>query len=199
MRLTPTAAAMTRSARILVRCFVPGRTRLPRLVGASLSVLLAAATPLMAAPPASAAVPEHFSFAFGPEEDPAFATCDGFNIALSTAGRVSGTVLFDDAGEPYRFIVHTRLRDTLVNSVTGTTVVNRGVFTEIYTRVPGTDDFTSTLQGFKFMGTRPGRGLVLQDVGHIVFSPNEEEILFIAGQHHVPDDGDEALFCAALA
>jgi hypothetical protein len=49
------------------------------------------------------------------------------------------------------------------------------------------------------MGTSPGEGLVLQDVGRIVYSP-EEEIVFQAGQHRVPDGPEaEEVFCAALA
>jgi hypothetical protein len=48
------------------------------------------------------------------------------------------------------------------------------------------------------MGTSPSEGLVLQDVGRIVYSPSEEQILFLAGQHKVPDPGGEAVFCAAL-
>jgi hypothetical protein len=43
--------------------------------------------------------------------------------------------------------------------------------------------------------------LVLQDVGRIVYSPDEEQVLFLAGHHFdVPGGPDaEALFCAALA
>jgi hypothetical protein len=57
---------------------------------------------------------------------------------------------------------------------------------------------THALVGFRFMGTSPGEGLVLQGVGRMVYSPREEQILFLAGQHEVPDPGGEAVFCAAL-
>jgi len=108
-------------------------------------------------------------------------------------------VFFDGAGEVAKFVVHTAVQDTLTNSVTGKTVVNRGVFTELFTRIDDSDEFTHVLVGHRFMGTSPGEGLVLQDVGRIVYSPGEEQILFVAGQHHVPDPGGEAVFCAALA
>lgn len=66
-------------------------------------------------------------------------------------------------------------------------------------RIDGTDEFTHALVGFRFMGTSPGEGVVLQDIGRIVYSPDEEQILFLAGQHNVPDEGFEAELCAALS
>jgi hypothetical protein len=149
------------------------------------------------ASPAIATRPDRFSF---PEEgsEPHFVQCDGFEIGLATTGNIDVTVFFDSAGQVAKFVVHTAVRDTLTNSVTGKTVVNRGVFTELFTRIDGSDQFTHALVGYRFMGTSPGEGL-LQDVGRIVYSPGEEQILFLAGQHHVPDPGGEAVFCAALA
>jgi hypothetical protein len=83
------------------------------------------------------------------------------------------TVYFNEAGEIVKFIVRNRATDILTNSVTGKTVVNRGVWQEIFTRIDGTDEFTHALVGFRFMGTSPGEGLVLQDVGRIEYSPDE--------------------------
>ena len=149
--------------------------------------------------PANATPPERFHFSDSGSE-PGFIQCDGFEIDLETTGTVDGTVFFDDAGEVIKVIVRTRATDILTNSVTGKTVVNRGVFQQVFTRIDGTDEFTHSLVGFRFIGTSPGEGLVLQDVGRIEYSPDEEEILFIAGHHFdVPGGPDaEALFCAAL-
>ena len=131
--------------------------------------------------------------------EPGFIHCDGFEIDLETTNTVDVTVYFDKTGEVVKFLVRTRATDIFTNSVTGKTVVNRGVFQELGTRVEATGEFTETLVGFQFMGTSPGEGLVLQDVGRTVFSP-EDEILFRAGQHNVPDGPEaEAVFCAALS
>ena len=94
------------------------------------------------------------------EEDsvPDFLQCDGFEIALTTTGTGSGTVFFDDAGEVIKVLVRHRVRDVLTNSVTGKTVVNRGVFQETFTPIEGTDDFTATVTGFRLHGHFPGRG-----------------------------------------
>jgi len=116
------------------------------------------------------------------------------------ASLLSGSVIvfFDESGEAIKFIVQTRGTDTLTNSVTGETVVNRFVFEELFTRIDGTDEFTHALVGFRFMRTAPGEGLFIQDVGRIVYSPDEEQILFLAGQH-VADADVGAAFCAALS
>jgi hypothetical protein len=160
--------------------------------------LIAVLAGLALAPAANATPPEHFSF---PEEgsDPHFAQCDGFEIGISSAGTTSVTVFFDAKGVPVRFAIHSNLADTFTNSESGKVVVNRGVFQEVFTRIGDTDDFAHTLTGFRFMGTSPGEGVVLQDVGRIVYSGPEEQIVFSAGAHHLLDDGDAATFCAALA
>ena len=150
------------------------------------------------AAPANAAPPEMFHFSESGSE-PGFIQCDGFEIDLETTNTVDVTVYFDETGEVVKFLVRTRATDIFTNSVTGKTVVNRGVFQEVGTRVEATGEFTEALVGFQFMGTSPGEGLVLQDVGRTVFSP-EDEILFRAGQHNVPDGPEaEAVFCAALS
>jgi hypothetical protein len=119
---------------------------------------------------------------------PGFINCDGFDVGLRTLGVMDITAWLDDAGEPQRFFVRTNLVDTATNSVTGEQLVNRGVFEEMFVRIDGTDEFTHQLVGFRFMATRAGDGLLMQDVGRIVYSPNEESILFLSGQHHVDDD-----------
>jgi hypothetical protein len=150
------------------------------------------------AAPASATPPEMFSFS---EEgsDPHFLQCEDFEIALTTTGTGNVTVFFDDTGEVSKILVRHRLRDVFTNSVTGKTVVNRGVFQETFTRIDSTDDFTATVTGFRFMATFPGEGLVLQDVGRFEESP-DGEILFLAGQHDLlPEAAEPAVICAALS
>ena len=159
--------------------------------------VIAVAWLLLLAASASATAPQRFSY---PEDGsvPDFAQCDGFHISLSTTGSTTGTLFLDSQGGFARLLLHTQVRDTFTNSATGKTVVNRGEFDEIFTPI-GTDEVTHVLVGHTFMGTSPGEGVVLQDVGRMVYSPTDGQIVVSAGQHHVPDDTDPALFCAALA
>jgi hypothetical protein len=151
------------------------------------------------AAPASATPPERFHDS-GSDADPHFLQCDGFEIARVSTGSFDGTVYFDQAGDVVKVLVRNRATDVFTNSVTGKTVTNRGVFQELFTRIDGTDDFTHSLVGYRFMATSPGEGVVLQDVGRIIYSPDEEQILFLAGQHNVPDGPEaNAVFCAALS
>jgi hypothetical protein len=146
---------------------------------------------------AGATPTERFTFSES-SSDPHFGQCDGFEIGIDTTLSGAVIVFFDETGEAIKVIVHSSGTDTLTNSVTGKTVVNRFLIEELFTRIDGTDEFTHTLVGFQFIGTSPGEGLFIQDVGRIVFSPNEEQILFLAGQH-VADSDVGAAFCAALS
>ena len=166
--------------------------------GAQLAVALGAVViGLALAPGAWAATPERFSFADG-GADPGFQHCDGFDVSLTSAATVDGTVFFDDAGSPVRFQLRWHGRDTFTNSVSGKVLLNPFQFTETYNRVPGTDDFAITLVGHRFQATTPSSGVVLQDVGRLVWSPGEEQLLFSAGQHDLLDDSQAGPFCAAL-
>jgi hypothetical protein len=154
---------------------------------------------LALAAPASAMTPDRVTGSDS-DADPHFVQCDGFEIARVSSDSFDGTVYFDQAGEIVKVLVRSRATDVFTNSVTGKTVTNRGVFNELFTRIEGTDDFTHALVGYRFMANSPGEGVVLQDVGRILYSPDEQQILFLAGQHHVPDGPEgEAAFCAALA
>jgi hypothetical protein len=161
--------------------------------------VLSSSAALLPAGTALATPPEMMHFTDSGSE-PGFIHCDGYAIDLATSGTVDVTAYFDRAGDLVKFLARTRVRDVFTNTVTGKIVVNRGVFQETFTRIRGTDEFTQSLTGFRFMGTSPGEGVVLQDVGRIEYVGDEEEIVFLAGQHHIPDDENaEDVFCAALA
>jgi hypothetical protein len=170
-----------------------------RRFGTAAAAVILGCTMLGFAAPASATSPERFHDS-GSGSEPGFIQCDGFAIDLETSDTNDGTVFFNQEGEVTKVIVRTRAEDILTNSVTGKTVVNNGVFQQVFTRIDGTDEFSHALVGFRFKGTYPGEGLVLQDAGRIEYSPNEEEILFIAGHHFdVPGGDPDAVFCAALS
>jgi hypothetical protein len=149
---------------------------------------------------ASARPPERFHFTESGTE--VLLHCDGFDGNLDSTGIFDGTVFFDEGGEPVRFIVRGRIKETVTNSVTGKTMVNRAVFQDTFRRIDGTDDFTHSVVGYDFHVKVDGRGpVVFRDVGRKVFDPETGEIVFRAGQTNIPADGSEAeaLFCAALA
>jgi hypothetical protein len=150
------------------------------------------------AAPASARPPERFSFEQSGSE--VLAHCDGFDILLDTTGFFNGTTFFDQSGEEVKIIIRGRITETMTNSETGKTVVNRGVFQDFFRRVDGTDEFIHSVVGFDFQGKVAGRGpVVFQEVGRKVFGPDGETIVFSAGHSTLPEGDAEALFCAVLS
>jgi hypothetical protein len=162
-----------------------------------LLLILGAAAAL--APAAGAMPPERFGPSEGTESDPHFNQCDGFEIGGVFTNSVKGTVFFDKAGEAVRVLIRQRAEDLFTNSVSGKTVLNRGFIQVTLARIPHTDDFTETVVGHDFLATSPGDGIVLQDVGRIVFPMDTHAVtLFQAGKHIAEAEfGD--LVCAALA
>ena len=164
--------------------------------------LIAGCALLGFAAPASASPPEHFSFTESGTE--VFAHCDGFDLILAGTATVRGTVFFDKSGEIVKVISHARITETYTNSVTGKTVVNRGVFQDFFTRIRGTDEFIHTVSGFDFQAKVAGRGpLVLQEVGRkvIMFDPETgEETVVFRGHTTLPEGVEvDAVLCAALS
>jgi hypothetical protein len=79
-------------------------------------------------------------------------------------------------------------------------VVVRGEFSEFMERIPGTDEFTKTVVGHRYMVTEPGLGVTVRDVGRITYGDLEQTIvLWQAGKHDLALDAEtEPTFCAAL-
>jgi len=149
------------------------------------------------AAPASARPPERFSFEQSDSE--VFAHCQGFDIVLEGRGVFNGTTFFDPSGEEVKTIIRGRITETMTNSETDKTVVNRGVFQDFFRRIADTDEFVHSVVGFDFQGKVAGRGpVVFQEVGRKVFGPDGETIVFSAGHSTLPED-PEALFCAVLS
>lgn len=162
--------------------------------------LIAAVAPIFLAVtaiagPAAATPPDTFSF--GEQfEVPVLAECDGFTIAGSLTTHVTVRVFFDSGGDVQRFSVKTMADDVLTNNVTQRQVQVRGVFEEMFTQIGDTDEFSHTLVGYRYMGFAGGEGLVLQDVGRIVYDP-EHNVVSLAGQHDAEPVEQDAV-CAAL-
>jgi hypothetical protein len=153
------------------------------VLGAALLGVLALALP------AGAAAPFRETFAeSGSEPVP----CDGFDAILERiiTGRVS--VYFDNDGIPLRAQVDATMAGSVVNVVSGKSVVLRGHIHVI-------DDFDSgvaTWTGPVFLANDRSRGSVITDTGRVSFL--EDEIVFEAGPHQAIEQG-AAVFCAAVA
>jgi hypothetical protein len=129
-------------------------------------------------------------------------SCDGFDIRIEGTETRRATVFFDDQGQVDHVIERVVApHDVLTNTVTGESIVNRGEFTHFYQRNPGTDTFKVAITGFRYFVNRAGEGVVLRDVGRIVYATQfQEEVLFSAGVHELAYEADiEPTFCAALA
>lgn len=166
-----------------------------RLIGGAAAVALVAALTAVAGP-ATAAQPD--TFTFDEAVDIAdMAQCDGFVVDGSLDSHVTVRVFFDAAGNVERFQVKTVAHDVLTNRTTQRQVEVDGVFTEIFTRIGDTDAFEHSLVGFRYRGFAEGEGLVLQDVGRIVYDP-DHNVVSLAGRHDAEPD-ELAAVCAALA
>jgi len=128
--------------------------------------------------------------------------CDGFDIRLEGAGTDSFTTFLDDAGDVTRVIYRARYpHDTLTNTVSGSSIVVRGEFQEVLNRIPGTDQFTKTISGFRYMVNEPATGVTIRDVGLITYGDlGQTIILWQAGEHELAlDAAFEPTFCGALS
>lgn len=158
-------------------------------------------TALLAASAARASGPLHFGPFTNSYSFIGF-SCEGFDILIEGEGTDSFTVFLDDAGEVTKVIYRARFpHDTLTNTVSGKSIVVRGEFQEFIERVPGTDEFTKTITGFRYLVNESGVGVTIRDVGRITYGDLEQTIvLWEAGEHDLAFDAAfEPTFCAALA
>jgi hypothetical protein len=89
----------------------------------------------------------------------------------------------------------------LTNTVTGKSIVVRAEFDETITPIPGTDEGTKTIVGYRYLVNDPGVGAAIRDVGRISYGDFEQTIiLWQAGEHDLALESEiEPAFCAALA
>jgi hypothetical protein len=166
-----------------------------------LTVLVALAAVVALAGPAHAAGPVHL----GPFHDQGEFTVDCGDFEASVSGTVTTwfTIWTDDAGEVTKFFMRVLApADTWTNTTTGASIVVRGEFVQTAERVPGTtDEWTVTVRGHRYMVNEPGEGLILADVGRIVYGNlDEDDILSAAGRHDLALPQEvEPRICAAIA
>ena len=156
---------------------------------------------MLAASPVSATAPEQLGPNFYDVTFIGF-DCGDFDIEIASQGSDRLTVFFDAAGDITRLTYYARFpRDVMTNTVTGRSIVVRGEFQQTLAPIPGTDDFSVTIVGFRYLVNQPGLGATIREVGRITYAQAEELLItFQAGHHDLAVDEDLGpVFCGALA
>lgn len=154
---------------------------------------------LLATGSASAASPTREDVGVFPYEFSADCGPYGFDFAINVQGAetVRVATFYSADGEPVRIVIHSTFRETDTNSVTGKALPFRGLLVRTLDLVAG----TRTDVGRMFLMTDPGRGIVIQDVGRVVFDA-PFHVSFEAGHHEVLHGGTashlDELACNAL-
>jgi hypothetical protein len=105
-----------------------------------------------------------------------------------------GTVYFSSAGDPIRIVIHWEHHSNDTNSVTGFTIHEHGHYTETIDLISGTD----TLTGNQEIANRRGTGVVVQDVGRVVYDASGNLVFFAGGRHHSEVLLGDQVLCDAL-
>ena len=139
-----------------------------------------------------AAQPDRFEFS---DSNPGTVDCVSFEDQFTDFVDARGTVSFNQSGEPVRIVIHWEHRSDDTNSVTGLTLHEHGHYTETIDLLARTDAIT----GNQEVMNRPGTGVVVQDVGKVVYDEDGNLVFFAGGRNHSEElRGDEVL-CDALA
>ena len=143
----------------------------------------------LAADQALAAAPKahHSKFRFSGRVD-----CGSFSDRFTDRYWIQGRTFFDGKGRAIRTIDHVRHTSTDRNSRTGLTLHQHdryNIKTDLRTGI-------LRLSGGLFRINRPGKGMVIHDVGRVVMDANQN-ITFTAGRHDVLGKSSD-VFCSAL-
>jgi hypothetical protein len=141
---------------------------------------------------ASALAPLPVSFSFS---NTGTVKCGTFNDQFTDFFEANAATYFDSAGNPVRFVIHWEHHSDDTNSVTGLTLHEHGHFTETFDLLSGTD----TITGNEEIATRPGTGVVVQDVGKVVYDADGNLVFFAGGRKHSEVLLGEQVLCDALA
>jgi len=130
---------------------------------------------------------------------PSGISCGSFQVLETETTTTRFTIFYNQAGKVTQAVFHVRLVGTFSNSVTGKSVPQQEYATVTFTfATPG--DFstiTATYTGQVYKVTLPGSGLILHDVGRVVFAP-DGTITFEGGPHQELHNQVQKL-CAALS
>ena len=119
--------------------------------------------------------------------------CGSFVDRYSDRYRVATRTFLGPSGRAVRKIEHVRHTSTDRNSVTGLVVHQH----DRYNVVTNLRNGTIRVAGGIFRINRPGKGMVIHDVGRIVMD-KQQNLVFTAGRHDVLGKAS-TVFCKALA
>ena len=170
-----------------------------RVIGVAAAVAGVALT--VVASPAGATPPDRFTVF---RDEPMTFSIDCGDFVASGEGLYSERWIFftDSEGSITRFMEYVSApADKWTNSVTGASITIRGHFEQSYVPIPGTDQATVTVTGFRYIVNQPGSGVTIQEVGRIVYNDfSESAWQAVAGKHDLPvNDLVEPAICEALA
>ena len=139
------------------------------------------------------------SFTFSDVNADTGISCGSFQVLESVTATVRFTIFYNQAGNVTQAVFHLRLVGTLSNSVTGKSVPEKEDRTETDTfATPGdVSTVTVTVTGQVITVTVPGSGLIVHDVGRVVFAP-DGTLTFEGGPHQLLH-GEVQELCAALS
>jgi len=126
-------------------------------------------------------------------------SCGSFQVLESATSTLRFTFFYNQAGNVTKAVFHVTLVGTLSNSVTGKSVpFEEDVTVTATLATPGDlSTETDTFTGQPYTVTLPGSGLILHDVGRVVFAP-DGTITFEGGPHQLLHNQVQQL-CAALS
>lgn len=165
-------------------------------------LLVAAAALALVAPGAASASSPLRLGPFTDSYDFVATSCPGFDVRVQGTETFTVSVYFDEAGGIERVVRRDSApHDILTNTVTGASIVVRAQFDETMTPIPGTDEATKTVVGFRYLVDEPGEGAIIRDVGRITYGDFEQTVvLWEAGEHDLALEADfDPTFCAALS
>ncbi len=126
-------------------------------------------------------------------------SCGSFQVLQNGTFTIRFTIFYNQAGNATQAVFHIREVGMLSNSVTGKSVPFEEHYTFTITFATPADfsSATATATGQVYTVTLPGSGLILHDVGKIVFAP-DGTITFEGGPHQLEGNQVQNL-CAALS
>ncbi|HZC52177.1 MAG TPA: hypothetical protein VE441_06740 [Mycobacterium sp.] len=143
-------------------------------------------------PSAAAVEPDRVTFSFANSD---VLDCGSFQDHYTDFFDASSVVFSNSTGAQTRVVIHWEHRSNDTNSVTGLTLHEHGHFTETIDLGAGTD----TITGNEEIATRPGTGVVVQDVGRVVTDENGDLVFFAGGRNHSEILIGDAVLCGALS
>ena len=164
--------------------------KLATTVGVATALVLLAAPTAGAMPPMSAPI----SFTLTGDTD-----CGTFHDQFVDFFEGTETIFFDNAGTPIRDVIHFVHTSNDTNTVTGLTLHEKDHFTFSTDVTTGAATLTGAIIKVNF----PGKGILIQDIGRLVYADGFMglPILFEAGHHEFlgQEGAGEQVFCAAFA